>query len=622
MYKYRILKAVILQAFLSITAFAYAQNADTRQIRVKQDLSVTQSTVHKQIKTKQDLPGYVSSAIAKGYQASVLMWQIDPLTGNRMSAQFSGVVVSQDGVIMSAAHVVMSGNTYRVMYANGMECVARGLGRITLPPDHMVPDAAMLKITTSGSWPYAEMGWSSSMKAGQPCISIAYPESLEQRKPNVRFGQISTLKNEYGFLQSTCIMEPGDSGGPLFDLLGRVIGIHSGIRIPEDINYEVPVDTYRKYWPALSQAKDYQTLPADSVPIGKDSLKSLLSAIPVYGSISHDLAGTAKKLSATCIKIRSKIAGTEQQVAGTLISTKGLVTLKKNGASAGAIKSLDLSVEAVVISKSSMIGDNPVAVNTRGAQTQLTVLARDRANDLVLLLPASNLGKGITLVTDAANSSVTENVVANSAVTNSSVADNVPYGRLGKFLISPMIDTAARIGVVASLSINLPNSTSYGYLGATTQLKNDKLLFKSVLPNSAAALAGLKAGDIISTVDGVTVQDELDFVKAIGKYQAGDTVAIAISTNDKNELKKIVLSYPPQKTGSHPAGLFYGGKSIRRDGFNNVFTQDATLRPTECGGPVYDMNGNFAGINIARFSRTSTIIMPAKEIIQFLAVLK
>jgi serine protease Do len=584
MYKHRILKALLLMAFLTFTSSTYAQ-----------------STVPRQVKTKQALPAYLSAAIAKGYQASVLMWQIDPETGNRMSAQFSGVVVSADGVILSAAHVVMTGNTYKVMYANGLECVARGLGRITLPPDHMVPDAAMLKITTKGSWPFAEIGWSSSLKAGQPCISIAYPESVEQRKPNLRFGKISTLKNEYGFLQSTCIMEPGDSGGPLFDLLGRVIGIHSGIRIPEDINYEVPVDTYRKYWSALSQSKDYQSLPQDSVPVGKDSLKSLLSAVPVFASISNDLAKTAQKLSATCIKIRSGIAGKEQQIAGTIISTKDLIPQKKNAVSAAAIKSLDFSAETVIISKSSMVGENPVAVNASGLTIRLRVISRNPADDLVLLLPDKNLDGGIVLPR--------------------AVTDSVSISQLGKFLVSPMVDTTARTGVLGSLLINLSNFTSYGFLGASTQLKNDQLVIKSVMPNSAAELGGLKTGDIITAVNGLQVLDELDFVKAIGKYQAGDTVLLAGISGDKDFVKKAVLQYPPQKTGSHPAGLFYGGKSMKRDGFNNVFTQDATVRPTECGGPVFDMNGNFVGINIARFSRTSTIIMPAKRIIDYLTMI-
>jgi serine protease Do len=573
MYKHRIRFIIPFLAFIAFASSAHSQIVPNSQLSAKEDL-----------------PGYLSAAIAKGYQAAVLMWQIDPETGHRMSAQFSGVVVSRDGVILSAAHVVMSGNTYKVMYANGKECVARGLGRITLPPDHMVPDAAMLKIVTKGTWPFAEMGWSSSLTVGQACISIAYPESLEQRKPNVRFGKISMLRNEYGFLQSTCIMEPGDSGGPLFDLLGRVIGIHSGILSPEDINYEVPVDTYRKYWSALSQTKDYQSLPVDSNRVAQDSLKSLLSTMPEVGTLKNQLAKIEDKFSATCLKIKSNLDGKEQQINGTLISLKGLRSTKND------------RPENVIVSKSSMLGDNPVAVDARGRIIKLSVVARSRPDDLVLLLAAKDLGKGIVLTPTA--------------------TDSISISQLGTFLLSPMVDSAVRIGVLGSLNINLPNVTSHGYLGAATELKSDKLIFKSVLPNSAAELSGIKPGDIISTVDGLAVEDELDFVKAIGKHQAGDTVSLAIITSDKNYTKKVVLKYPPQRLVNHPAELFIGGKSIRRDNFDCVFTQDAKVRATECGGPVFDINNNFVGINIARFSRTTTIIMPVKQIRQCLKLIK
>jgi serine protease Do len=533
------------------------------------------------------LPGSLSAAIAKAYPSAVLMWEIAPESGNRMGGQFSGVVVSPDGVILSAAHVVMPGRTYKVMFANGKTCVARGLGRITIPPSDMHPDAAMLKIADKGTWPFANMGWSSSLKIGQLCISIAYPESLEQRKPNVRFGKIAKLENEYGFLQSTCIMEPGDSGGPLFDLLGRVIGIHSAIQIPEDVNYEVPVNTYRKYWGALSQTQNYDALPADSGQIPKDTLQRQLATMPTVAAINSRLYKVAGKFKTTCLRIVSTAGGKEQQISGTLISLKGLLFSKSN------------MPEKVILSKSSMLGDSPVAVDGNGRKTKLSVIARSRAVDLVLLLPAKDIGKGIGLIF--------------------ADADSISVSKLGTFLISLIPDSIAKAGVLGSLYVNLPPVTSYGYMGAATEVKNDKLVFKSVLPNSAAALAGLQAGDIIANVEGTELADELDFVKAIGKHRAGDTILLSITRTGENYTKAVALKFPPQKVFNHPAEFFSGGKSNRRDGFDRVLTQDATLKPSQCGGPVFDIDGNFAGINIARLSRTTTVIMPLDAIMQFIS---
>ena len=525
----------------------------------------------------------ISAAIEKGYKAAVLMWQIDAETGNRMSAQFSGVVVSPDGVILSAAHVVMPGNTYKVMFADGRDCIAKGLGRITIPPNYMVPDAAILKIAGTGVWPYAEMGWSSSLTIGQPCISIAYPESQAQRKPMIRFGKISSLKNEYGFVQSTCVMEPGDSGGPLFDLLGRVIGIHSGIQIPEDVNYEVPIDTYRKYWAALNQAKDYQALPADSTVIARDPVKHQGIDKAALLDLEKQAIQVDQSHKGNVVILRSILDGSAQQIAGTVLSAKGLSS-KKSG--------------TVIISKSSMLGANPVALDAHGRELKLRVVGRNRADDLVVLLAEKHPGSGIGLFANASDSTADE--------------------RAGRFLISLIADSAARIGVLGSLHVDLPNATSYGYMGASTEIKNDTLRFKSVSPTGAAASAGIKAGDMVSTIDGAQVQDELDFMKAVGSYQAGDTIQVGITSAGKRAIKPVVLKYPPQRQVNHPAELFAGGKSDRRDGFKDVSIQDARIQAKECGGPVFDLNNRFVGINIARLSRTSTLIVPANKIVHYL----
>ena len=193
------------------------------------------------------LQGSIKVAIEKAYPASVRIWAFDTVSNTRTGAQFTGVVVRADGHILTAAHVNTPGNTYKIMFPSGISCIAVGLGEIELAEALTTPDVAMMKIIGNKLWPYAEMGWSSALSINEPCISIAYPESLDQPLPMVRFGHIQDLNNKYGFIQSTCIMEPGDSGGPLFDYLGRVIGIHSAVDIKETDNFEVPIDLYRKY---------------------------------------------------------------------------------------------------------------------------------------------------------------------------------------------------------------------------------------------------------------------------------------------------------------------------------------------------------------------------------------
>jgi serine protease Do len=166
--------------------------------------------------------------------------------------------------------------------------------------------------------------------------------------------------------------------------------------------------------------------------------------------------------------------------------------------------------------------------------------------------------------------------------------------------------------------IKLHKITSYGYIGAVTNIKADNLVFTYIQPNSAAEAAGLKIDDQVLTVDGHTAGDPLDFIKALQKYRAGDTTVVGIMRNGKKYIKAVVLKYPPQKVFNHPAEQFAGGKSLRRDGFDRVFINDAPMKPYECGGPLFDDRGYFRGINIARLSRTSTVTIPAVTIKQFL----
>ena len=62
----------------------------------------------------------------------------------------------------------------------------------------------------------------------------------------VRLGRI--IRVEDGNLQTDCTISPGDSGGPLLDMFGRVIGIHSAISSSLTANYHVPITDFYQNW--------------------------------------------------------------------------------------------------------------------------------------------------------------------------------------------------------------------------------------------------------------------------------------------------------------------------------------------------------------------------------------
>jgi serine protease Do len=161
----------------------------------------------------------------------------------------SGVIVSEDGLILTAGHVSGEpGRKIKVILHDGRRVDGITLGRWSQI------DSGMAQITTEGKWPYAEMGVSKDLKPGQWCISTGHPGGVKKdRPPVVRLGRIGS-SNE-NMVQSDCTLVGGDSGGPLFDMTGKVIGIHSRIGNPISANIHVPVDTYRDKWDELVKSE-------------------------------------------------------------------------------------------------------------------------------------------------------------------------------------------------------------------------------------------------------------------------------------------------------------------------------------------------------------------------------
>jgi serine protease Do len=168
----------------------------------------------------------------------------------RIGASFgSGVIVSKDGYILTAGHV--SGKPDRdvvVYFHNGKTAKGKTLGG-----NHGI-DSGLIKITDPGDYAFADMGDSASLKSGAWCMVIAHPGGYKQgRAPVVRLGR--TLKTSATTLTTDCALVGGDSGGPLFDMHGRVVGINSRIGQSLTANLHVPVNPYRESWDRLAKAE-------------------------------------------------------------------------------------------------------------------------------------------------------------------------------------------------------------------------------------------------------------------------------------------------------------------------------------------------------------------------------
>jgi serine protease Do len=139
-----------------------------------------------------------------------------------------------------------------------------------------------------------------------------------------------------------------------------------------------------------------------------------------------------------------------------------------------------------------------------------------------------------------------------------------------------------------------------------------------VQPGSPAGVSGIAVGDRILSINGVAINKPEDYGAELMKFWPYDRLTFGVKRLDRLSSKQLTLGVYQAPLSDHPAEQFPGGKSIRRDGFSKVFSHDAKIKPDECGGPVFEINHRFYGINIARFSRAATLVIPANVILRLM----
>ncbi|MGK0189184.1 MAG: serine protease Do [Verrucomicrobiales bacterium] len=177
----------------------------------------------------------------------------------RSASAGSGVIVSADGLIMTASHVLdaMTDN-FVVTLADGREVSARKLGA------NRTYDAALAQITDKGTYPFVPLA--KSVDVGDWCIAMGHhggPES--DRTPPVRLGKIWEKGRMSGFLTSDCLISGGDSGGPLFNLDGEVVGIHSSITQSSNENRHAPVTAFHDSWDRMLLGESWGNLDTNAL---------------------------------------------------------------------------------------------------------------------------------------------------------------------------------------------------------------------------------------------------------------------------------------------------------------------------------------------------------------------
>ncbi|MDR3505292.1 MAG: Do family serine endopeptidase [Acidocella sp.] len=384
-----------------------------------------------------------------------------PQQPQAVEAKGSGFIIDQNGTIVTNNHVVKDARTVTVTLSDGNTYPAKILGTDTKT------DLAVLKISAGHPLPYVDLGPSSSVQPGEWVVAMGNPFGLDG---TVTAGIVSALGRDIGdgpydkFIQIDAPINEGNSGGPLFDQKGEVIGVNTAILSPSGgsvgIGFAIP----------------------------SDMIKRVVTQLISNGKVVRGYLGVAA-----------------QQVSPQMAQALGLPTDNpaKDGALVAAISPGSPAEKAGL-----KPGDVITSVNGQTV-TSPGDLASDIANvdpnhkaDIVYLRNGKQDTVSISVTTMPANPDAGFQQNGNG---NSGAAQQ--QGALG-LTLAPLTPDARN-------QLNLPTSANGAVITA-------------VKPNSLADQAGLQPGDLLVGVGATNVNTPDDAVAAIAAARKSSSGALAL----------------------------------------------------------------------------------------------
>ncbi|MBQ2621183.1 MAG: trypsin-like peptidase domain-containing protein [Thermoguttaceae bacterium] len=463
------------------------------------------------------------------------------------NASGSGVIVNPEGLIMTAGHVSgMAGRDAKVILSDGRIVNAKSLGGVN------PVDAGLIQITDPGEYPFAEIDRKDTTQQGDWVVAYGHPLGYRQGRPPVmRLGEV--IRDSDTVIQTDCVMISGDSGGPLFNLKGEVIGINSRISENAAQNFHVPTKIFLEYWGKMvaSQMCNHTLLPKKELN-HLSFLETIKPVLPAMVGIRHGAANVAF---------------------GTVVDSDGWIVTKANCIDTTKKITCFVAVEK----KEGKITFKPL---------EAQVVATDEGLDLMLLK------------VDAKDLDVAQ------------FDEEYPI-EVGHWVLSPSMEKGlAGLGVISVPPLAIPKERAI--VGVLLEERDGKLYVGDVVPDMPAAKAGLKKGERIVKVNGAFVYTADQCTNEFKKFDIGNKISMEIESEGKTRTVEIELT-----ASAHHKPNEMNGMSKRRSGYDRVIQHDSVIRPEECGGPLVNLDGKVIGINIARAGRVETYALPIKPVLDF-----
>lgn len=504
------------------------------------------------------------------------------ITDGERSGAGSGVLISDDGWIATAAHVgFVPERAVRVFLADGTELAGRTMGQF-LDRDE---DVGLVKAEPAGrTLPFAPLGSAEGLRPGDPLLVFGHPlgpELAPWRPPPLRVGRVIDKRGTVIGMDAP--VSPGDSGGPVLDLDGRVVGITSVATGRPDMNAAITVDSLKAHMEALRAGeREGEGFESGWPPKVVVELERVVSPVALRAQRTRRET------------LQTALAPLVQRAADSVVSV--LVDAR------AAVLGVLVDGSGHILTKASEVGFGPRQIQVAmpdGLLVSARRVARDDALDL-LLLETRPTGDAHIEWSDAEP----ELGAAILSVGQGIAPAAVGFRSLGAYDAGAS-DQASRsfIGVaLAPIASPAPAAPADPPPGVRVM---------EVLAGSGAAEAGLRAGDILLTVDGASMNAPDSAGPVLRAHAPGDSIRVEFERDGARHVADVRLQRPFVEMGPGNVGA---ALSRRATGFGPVIQHDGVVPAEAMGAPVVDSEGRAVGLNIARADRTKTYALPTSVV--------
>ena len=495
-------------------------------------------------------------------------------TGGRSSSMATGVIFDSAGLVLTAGHVVR-GNPRRLMIV--LPDGERHRGRVVSSVFEDDVDLAVIEMLREDDeeptpFAFSPLAPAGSLQMGEWIVTLGHAAAISSngsREPATRIGRIIDLEGAELAMDSP--IDAGDSGGPILDLEGRIVGIASRCGHQPWQNLATSVDAIHAWMPHLMDPE-------------------------VEPPSSEEWEGRTRRKSSTGTRRDPEFLAKLDSIADPASSM--LVEIRDDDrlVSLGTIVDRDL-----VITKASQFARHirtprvirPATDESPRLELQARPIGLDSTIDLVLL-EVPGLSDRLEVET---------------------IEPRTDPLRSGSLLVIPKIDGGSSgIAAVARDQDELSSrdaSDDRPFLGVGTEpSRNGGLRVIRIVPNTAAARANLEVDDIIVRADGRDVRRTADLVEAITNLGIGDELRIEVLREDRSFSIGIDLGLRPDANRAGISSNTSIGTSRLSSGLGPIHLVDADRPLDEVGGAVIDAEGRLAGWLAARRSRTSMVVVP------------